>query len=84
MLYSEKFFNLTEGDEPFLQSLIDNKIKETLNLEYKKEMIDGNKFARKVASFANTSGGIIILGIEEKDYLPVKLNPLEPGLGETI
>jgi hypothetical protein len=84
MLYSEKFFNLTEGDEPFLQSLIDNKLKETLNLEYKKEMIDGNKFARKVVSFANTSGGIIIMGIEEKDSLPIRLNPLEPDLGETI
>lgn len=84
MQYNEKIFNLTEGDEPFLQSLIDNKLKETLNLEYKKEMIEGNKFARKVVSFANTSGGIIILGIEEKDSLPIRLNPLEPDLGETI
>ena len=84
MIYKEKFFNLTENDEPFLQNLIDNKIKESLNLEYKRELIENNKFARKVSSFANAIGGIIILGIEEKDHLPVKLNPLEPDLGETI
>lgn len=59
MLYKEKFFNLTEEDEPFLQNLIDNKVKESLNLEYKRELIENNKFARKVSSFANAIGGII-------------------------
>ena len=79
-----KLFNLTEDDEPFLQGLIDSKIKETLNLEYKRELPEHKKFARKVSSFANGIGGIIILGIEEKDHLPIKLNPLVPDLGETV
>jgi predicted HTH transcriptional regulator len=84
MQYEKKFFNLKEEDEPFLQSLIKGKVKESLNLEYKGEMTNHVKLAKVVSSFANSSGGIIIFGIEEKDSLPVKLNPLESELGETI
>ena len=80
----KKFFNLTENDEPFLQSLIDSKIKETLNLEYKRKLPEHVKFDKKVSSFENGLGGILILGIDEKNTLPFRLYPLTPDLGETI
>lgn len=84
MTKEEKFFKLSEWDESFLQRLIDEKIEESLNLEYKRELPENKKFARSVSSFANENGGIIILGIAEEDGMPVELNPLEPNLKETI
>ena len=76
----KKFFSLTEEDEPFLQGLIDSKIKESLNLEYKRELQEHTKFASKVVSFANAVGGILILGIEEKDTLPISQDAYKKDL----
>ncbi len=54
-----------------IQRLKNNEIPETKILEYKRELkIDTDKdkkeFLYDIASFANTEGGIIIFGIEEK------------------
>ncbi len=83
--YSEKLFNLTNKDEDFLQKLIDDRIEESPNLEYKRELpLKNIELAKDISSFANANGGRIIYGIEEENHKPKKLYPLNPDLKETI
>jgi hypothetical protein len=61
---------LNEIDESDLIQLIESKIREDKYWDYKREQIgksDGDKkeFLQDICSFANASGGHIILGIEE-------------------
>ena len=54
-----------------IQKLIESKIEESLTLEYKGELDKNNKeMAKDISAFANTSGGVIIYGIEEKGNVP--------------
>ena len=59
-----------------LQSLIDNKVEESLNLEYKSSgAFDNNQTKKReiaitVSSFSNANGGLVIYGIEERNHLP--------------
>jgi hypothetical protein len=60
--------SITSDDILYLK---DNQIQESVNLDYKKELLgnsDGDKkeFLADISSFANTFGGIIIYGIEEE------------------
>jgi hypothetical protein len=73
----------------YLNSLIENKVQESLNLEYKSaEALDEkhrNEITKDVSSFANSDGGIIIYGIKEfndkdKKHLPEKIDPINPSL----
>lgn len=66
-----------------LQSLIDNKVFENKELEYKDySFTDGkisdkqkDKFMKEVAAFANTNGGTIIIGMQEdENRLPIHLS----------
>jgi len=58
-----------------IQSLIGNKIKESLTLEYKRELDKNNKeIAKDISAFANTLGGAIIYGIEEKEGVPSSIS----------
>jgi len=66
-----------------LQSLIDNKVFENKELEYKDysftngKMSDKNKekLVKEIAAFANTNGGIIIIGMQEdENRLPIRIN----------
>jgi predicted HTH transcriptional regulator len=64
-----------------LQSLIDAKAAETLTIEYKRETYGGNDDARAefladVSSFANASGGDLVIGIDAKDGVPIGFTPL--------
>jgi Putative DNA-binding domain len=64
-----------------LQSLIDAKAAETVTIEYKRETYGGNDDARAefladVSSFANTSGGDLVIGIDAKDGVPIAFTPL--------
>lgn len=69
----------------YIQSLIDNEIKESLTLEYKKELNNNNEIAKDISSFANSNGGKIIYGIDEKDGLPNSKNWLNSkGVKERI
>ena len=59
----------------YIQLLIDNKIKESINLDYKTELGKINdEIAKDISAFANTSGGRIIYGIEEIKNLPTSIN----------
>lgn len=66
---------ITEAD---LRTLIADREPESKTIEYKRDRpgsSDGEKkeFLYDVSSFANTSGGYLVLGIEEEHGIPVKL-----------
>ncbi len=61
-----------------INNLINNKIKESLNLDYKRELNKPHdEIAKDVSAFANANGGKIIYGIDEKDGLPSSINWME-------
>lgn len=74
-----------------LQELIDNKVFENKELEYKDySFADGKipdkqkeKFMKEIAAFANTNGGTIIIGMQEnEDRLPISLSGAGLSMGE--
>lgn len=69
-----------------INSLIANNIKESLNLDYKRELDEhNNEIAKDISAFANASGGRIIYGIDEKDGLPNSINWIDSrGIKEKI
>ncbi len=69
-----------------INNLINEKIKESLNLDYKRELDErNNEIAKDISAFANASGGKIIYGISEKDGLPSSINWIESkGVKEKI
>jgi hypothetical protein len=64
--FGKELNELTTDD---IQLLIDNKIDESYNLDYKQPSGDAhsdcNNIAIVVSSFLNTAGGIIIYGVAE-------------------
>lgn len=69
---------------PDLQALIDNKVLEGKTIEYKRELpnnsdSDKKEFLADITSFANSSGGDLILGIEQDNQTgePKSLNGIE-------
>lgn len=68
-----------------IQNLIDNKIKKSQNLDYKKQLTKNTEIAKDVSSFANNNGGKIIYGVDEKDELPNSINWIDSkGVKEKI
>lgn len=65
---------MTNINLEYIQSLIDNDIKESLNLDYKRELNNNKEIAKDISSFANTNSGKIIYGVDEKDGLPNSIN----------
>jgi Schlafen, AlbA_2 len=63
-----------------LQRLVDEEIQESLTLDYKaspslaKDSKSRDELCKDVSAFANSAGGQIIYGIEEKDRKPVKVD----------
>jgi hypothetical protein len=67
--------DVTEGD---LVALIENQVREGRTIEYKRELPSNSepgkvKFLAGTSSFANTSGGDILFGIEEEKGLPTQI-----------
>lgn len=67
--------------ESDLQSLVDNKITESLSLEYKSsealsfsEEKHKKEFIKDVSAFANSEGGALVYGIVEEDHFPKQLD----------
>ena len=66
-----------------IQSLIDNGIGESLNLEYKgagalkKDDPAKIKITKSISAFANSNGGILIYGIHEEDQQPKNISYID-------
>jgi schlafen family protein len=59
-----------------LQGLIDSSIEEGLFVEYKGQW-DGFKISRAIASFANSHGGTLVVGVDAPKGIPVTLTPIQ-------
>jgi hypothetical protein len=69
---------LEEVTESDLIALIENQVREGRTIDYKRELPRGDDKSKKefladVSSFANTSGGDLIFGIEEVEALPTEI-----------
>jgi len=74
MGFIEDYFHKSELTEIDIQNFIDQKIKENLTLDYKRiEKIKSDDLSEHVSAFANSAGGLLILGIEEKNELPERI-----------
>jgi hypothetical protein len=74
MGFIEDYFHKSELTENDIQDFIDHKTKENLTLDYKRiEKFKSDDLSEHVSAFANSAGGLIILGIEEKNELPEKI-----------
>jgi hypothetical protein len=73
---------LNEVDEADLAALINNAVAEGRTIDYKRELpgtSDGAKkeFLADASSFANTSGGDLIFGMEENEGVPTRVIGLQ-------
>lgn len=71
----------TSWTEEDVQNLIDNQVKENINLDYKAsdslaKMNDNCKkeLSKDVSAFANSDGGILVYGVVEEGNIPVKID----------
>jgi hypothetical protein len=67
MVFEKDLNDITESD---ISYLIENRVIENKNLEYKQTIPDNsssskNRFLAVIVSFANTSGGLIIFGLKQ-------------------
>lgn len=74
-------------DEAHLQALIDAKAAESRSIEYKRDKYDDcdahiSKFLADVSSFANTSGGDLIIGMAATDGIPTSFSPLDISMDD--
>jgi len=64
-----------------VQQLITDQVQEDIHLDYKdsRALVNGNnmnnsEIAKDISAFANSDGGILIYGVQEKDHLPVRVD----------
>lgn len=67
----------------YLEALIENKVEENLNLDYKasgsldKQNNKTTEISKDVSAMVNSDGGIIIYGLIEEKHLPTKIDPID-------
>lgn len=54
-----------------VEAFCEQKVEEGFRVEYKRKIDNNKKLADEIASFANTYGGIIIVGVEDDDGKPI-------------
>ena len=65
--------------------LVDTRVQESVDIEYKSQLYGPDDSSRRemlrdIASMANASGGLILVGIEEDgEGLPLQATGVEPG-----
>jgi len=81
--YTNPLSQLREVD---LQELLTDNAVENLRLEFKSTIPKEEQTLKKLSSFANTYGGMMLIGAEEPDGRITNLCgvPLEPGYKQTI
>ncbi len=57
-----------------LKRLIENKIKESLTLDYSSELGQNAEIAKDLSAFANTLSGTKVYGIHEEETIPISYN----------
>lgn len=67
--------------ESHVADLIAAQVMESLHIEYKRAAYgakdeDRREFLADISSFANTAGGDLVIGVDEKDGVPIRLTPL--------
>lgn len=72
---------LDSVDQRDLQALLDARTPESEYIEYKREPYGHSdpqkkEFLKDVSSFANTSGGVLLIGIRAEKGLPVEISPI--------
>lgn len=78
--------NKQDFDFDFIQSLITNKIEESIHLDYKSARALLNDESHKmeitkdISAFANSAGGIIVYGIREKDHIPLEVDFIDGSI----
>ena len=70
--------------EDDLIALIEDQVREGRTIDYKRELPRGDDKSKKefladVSSFANTSGGDLIYGMDEEEALPTEIVGLQSG-----
>jgi hypothetical protein len=80
-MISKRLEEVTEDD---LVALIENQVREGRTIDYKRDLpgnSDGSKkeFLADVSSFANTSGGDLIFGMNEAEALPTEIVGAQSG-----
>jgi hypothetical protein len=81
-------FPLDQIEEAQLQNLIKGQAVKTRDIEYKRETYgnkdsDAGEFLADVSSFANTSGGDIIIGTAVKSGVPTNIVPIPVGAADS-
>jgi hypothetical protein len=79
---------LDQIDQSQLQRLIDGRAVETRDIEYKRQSYgnadkDHGEFLADVSSFANTSGGDIVIGMTAQSGIPTGFNPIAIETADT-
>jgi hypothetical protein len=76
--------SIENWNKEIIQKMIDDKIEESLSLDYKcaKAIENTKEITKDVSSFANSAGGVIIYGVKEFDikenkHLPERIDPIK-------